>query len=318
VPQSSVRRDHTRRRLPIAILSVVFVLASGPAGGSSPVAQGAAAEAVRAELAQEFGFGPSERYLVTRFAAAGAWETGTLVIPGGSPDGAAHDADPRVFLYLARRGPSGWTAALEGTRAFERLAALGMASLVDTRAGALLATATATYAGGSAALRLPWPTGTSRRLTGGPHSFSGSRYRPWSSLDFAAPISGQSVRISAARGGLVVRPCANLVQIRHGEGWTTSYYHVKNVAVRKGQYVARGALIGYTSKAAGCGGYATGPHVHFSLLRSGSYVNIRGHTIGGWTVRDGSSPYSGCMVKGSVIRCAPNGLIYNDGSVGSR
>ena len=80
------------------------------------------------------------------------------------------------------------------------------------------------------------------------------------------------------------------MQIRHGDGWTTSYYHLRKIQVRSGQSISRGALLGYTSTKAGCGGYASGPHVHFSVLKNGSHVNLDGLAIGGWTVREGPGP----------------------------
>lgn len=299
--------------LALGVGSVQHSLQYGPSGiNDTP------AEAARHELRQMHGMAAATA-LVRRLGGTDTWQTGTITIPAadGLDEFGSHD-EPRVFLYVAHRNGAGWTAALEGSGAFGGLAGQASAALAGTASGMILALATSTSPGGSAKLSLPWTRGYSWRLTGGPHNFTGSGSRPWSSLDFAGPTPGVSTRIRAARSGFVVRPCANFVQVRHADGWTTSYYHVKNVAVRRGQYVARGALLGYTSKAAGCGGYATGVHVHFSLLKSGSYVNIRRHTIGGWTVVDGSSAYRGCLVKGTVKRCAPNGLIYNDGSIGSK
>lgn len=274
---------------------------------------GAAAAAVaRLELGHRDGAAGATAQ-ATRFGGNGRWETGTLVIPG-----TLHE-DAQVFLYVAQRHGSNWSAALEGSSDFALLAEQGHAALVGTPSAELLATTTASATGdGSASLSLPWADGKTWRLTGGPHSNNGSSTGRWSSLDFAGPEPGMSVKVRAARGGIVVRPCANLVQVRHSGGWTTSYYHLKDVAVRAGQSVARGAFLGYTSTAAKCGGRATAPHVHFSLLKNGSYVNIAGHTIGGWTVREGSLSYLGCLVKGDEQRCAPNSSIYNHGSIGNR
>ena len=171
---------------------------------------------------------------------------------------------------------------------------------------------------GSALLSLPWTQGTAWRLTGGPHSDSGTTARPWSAIDFQ-PMDGRPGKVRAARGGWVVRPCRNLVVLRHADGWSTSYYHLKGIAVDSGRWAARGQLLGYTSTAAGCGGYATGPHLHFSLMRGKSYVNIRDHVIGGWAVRDGKTQYVGCLVKNKDYRCAmKSGAIFNDGSIGAR
>lgn len=271
-----------------------------------------AAAAARLELGHRDGaLGATAQ--ATRFGGNGRWETGTLVIPGTLQE------DAQVFLYVAQRQGSTWSAALEGSSDFALLAEQGHAALLGTPSAELLATTTASATGdGSASLSLPWADGESWRLTGGPHSYDGSKNGRWSSLDFAGPKPGMSVKVRAARAGIVVRPCANLIQVRHSGGWTTSYYHVKDIAVRAGQSVARGAFLGYTSTAAKCGGRATAPHVHFSLLKNGSYINIAGHTIGGWTVREGSLPYQGCLVKGDKQRCVPNGSIYNSGSVGDK
>jgi LasA protease len=159
---------------------------------------------------------------------------------------------------------------------------------------------------------LPWTDGTVWRVTGGPHSNVG-RGKPWSSIDFAGPVAGRSYPVRAAAAGVVVRPCPNWVQIKHGNGWESSYYHLTNIKVREGQYVKRGQLLGWTSTRAGCGGSATGPHVHFSIKHNGRYVDIGGFVLGGWTVHDGKSQYTGCLVRGDRRRCAPNGHLYNFG-----
>jgi len=306
------------RRVPVAAVLLALVMAAGlvqhdsridhhaPAPSADSAARAALVELGRHDADVAKG-APSA--LVSRFGGTADWETGTLTVPG---------EDPLVYLYVARRHATTgeWQVALEGSSAFPVLAEQGQMALAGTPSAELLATTTTQAASnGAAELSLPWKKGTTWRLTGGPHSNNGGR-RPWSSLDFAGPRPGMTVKVRAARGGIVVRPCANLVQVRHSGGWTTSYYHVKRIAVRAGQRVARGAFLGYTSTRAGCGGRATGPHLHFALLRYGSYVNIRGHAIGGWTVREGSSQYRGCMVKGSRKRCAPSGSIYNTGAIG--
>jgi murein DD-endopeptidase MepM/ murein hydrolase activator NlpD len=166
---------------------------------------------------------------------------------------------------------------------------------------------------GQPRFQLPWSDGTTWRLTGGPHSNVGYG-RPWSSLDFAGPIAGHSYPVRAAAAGYVVRPCANWVRIRHGWGWETSYYHLAHIAVKAGQYVKQGAFLGYTSMQTGCGGSATGPHVHFSIKHNGEYVDIGGFVFGGWTVRDGQSQYLGCLVRDNIRKCAPGGQLYNYGA----
>jgi LasA protease len=175
---------------------------------------------------------------------------------------------------------------------------------------------TSSLGDGSAKLSLPWARGEFWRLTGGPHPETYGKTRPWSAIDFQ-PESAKSGRVRAARGGVVSRPCRNLVLINHGDGWTTSYYHLSKIEVKDGQRVDRGQLLGWTSTRAGCGGFATGPHLHFSLLWKGEYVNVRGTAVGGWKVTEGSRPYLGCLVKDDMRKCAPRGNIYNYGVVGA-
>jgi LasA protease len=159
---------------------------------------------------------------------------------------------------------------------------------------------------------LPWAEGQTWRLTGGPHADTG-RGRPWSSLDFAGPLAGGAYRVAAVAGGTVNRPCPNMVEIRHGNGWRTSYYHLTDIRVRDGQKVQRGQVLGLTSTRAGCGGYATGAHVHFTVLYRGDPVNVRGLRIGGWTVREGDEQYVGCLVRDGTRRCSPGGKVRNFG-----
>ena len=60
-----------------------------------------------------------------------------------------------------------------------------------------------------------------------------------------------------------------LIEINHGDGFTTRYGHNERTLVTVGQTVKRGeriALMGST-------GRSTGPHVHFEVLRNGRQVN---------------------------------------------
>lgn len=274
---------------------------------NASVAGTGASEAALVALGRSHGVAAATAQ-ASRFGGNRRWETGTLVIPAD---------EPRVFLYVAQRHGSYWTAAVEGTSDFALLAEQGHAALAGTASGDLLETTISAAGSTSASLSLPWAEGETWRLTGGPHRDDGRRNSPLSSIDFAGPKPDMSVKARAARAGIVVRPCKNLVQVRHSGGWTTSYYHLKKIAVSAGQSVARGAYLGNTSTAAGCGGLATGPHVHFTVLKNGSAVNIHGLTIGGWTVREGSAPYLGCLVRGNQRRCAPKAWILNQGLIGA-
>lgn len=78
-----------------------------------------------------------------------------------------------------------------------------------------------------------------------------------------------------AMGGGVVSFAGNregygcVVEINHGNGYTTRYAHCKSALVRVGDRVTKGqgvALVGTT-------GRSTGPHLHFEVLRDGRAVN---------------------------------------------
>ena len=61
----------------------------------------------------------------------------------------------------------------------------------------------------------------------------------------------------------------NLVVLTHGFGLVTRYGHMSGFAVKPGQTVPRGAVIGYV----GSTGRATGSHVHYEILANGKLIN---------------------------------------------
>ncbi|HEY8491547.1 MAG TPA: peptidoglycan DD-metalloendopeptidase family protein [Dehalococcoidia bacterium] len=61
----------------------------------------------------------------------------------------------------------------------------------------------------------------------------------------------------------------NSVVINHGNGYVTRYAHLSSVNVAAGQSVSAGQLIGLM----GATGYATGPHLHFEVIRNGEFIN---------------------------------------------
>jgi len=61
----------------------------------------------------------------------------------------------------------------------------------------------------------------------------------------------------------------NFVKLAHGGGLGTGYAHMSRIAVRSGQHVRRGQVIGYV----GSTGLSTGPHLHYEMYKSGKTVN---------------------------------------------
>lgn len=97
-------------------------------------------------------------------------------------------------------------------------------------------------------------------------------------IDLAASIG---TPLKAALAGTVqatgntdaVRGCYSYgkwVLIRHGNGLSTLYAHMSQVNVSQGQNVPTGGVIGYS----GDTGYATGPHLHFTVYASDA-VQVR-------------------------------------------
>ena len=78
-----------------------------------------------------------------------------------------------------------------------------------------------------------------------------------------APADG--IVISASRN----KGYGNIVVIKHRFGYNTRYGHLSKFAVRRGQEVKRGDVIGYIGKS----GKATGPHLHYEVRINNKPVN---------------------------------------------
>lgn len=105
-------------------------------------------------------------------------------------------------------------------------------------------------------------------------------YPGHSAVDLAKP---QGTPIQAAGAGTVSAQnyhgmYGNMVDIQHGGGLSTRYAHMlANVAVRLGQVVKAGQVIGYE----GSTGNSTGPHLHYEVMIGGRQVNPIPYLNGG-------------------------------------
>ncbi|WP_394730235.1 peptidoglycan DD-metalloendopeptidase family protein [Altererythrobacter sp. GH1-8] len=72
---------------------------------------------------------------------------------------------------------------------------------------------------------------------------------------------------SAGRAG----GCGIAVKLQHGGNLATRYCHMSRMAVRSGQSVRRGQVIGYV----GSTGLSTGPHLHYEMYRAGRVIDPR-------------------------------------------
>jgi|MGYP003460140376 murein DD-endopeptidase MepM/ murein hydrolase activator NlpD len=71
------------------------------------------------------------------------------------------------------------------------------------------------------------------------------------------------------------------VVVDHARGYRTLYGHLSRLAVRPGQRVARGGLLGYV----GSTGRSTGPHLHYGVYRYGTPVDPRAYLDPTWYTR---------------------------------
>ncbi|MBM3121337.1 MAG: hypothetical protein FJZ97_04015 [Chloroflexi bacterium] len=165
-----------------------------------------------------------------------------------------------------------------------------------------------------ALFQLPFPLGDTWGFWG-PHSWNGgSAPPPYSSMDFydgggtcGAPPGLYTVATAA---GNAVRRYACWMEINHGAGWLTSYYHLQNL-VGGGTQIRNGRL-GSIACEVCAGGFATGPHVHWSLKYNGAYVSLEGVKVSGWTIHVGAEPYNGgSLERGGVFKLPPS-TVLND------
>lgn len=102
------------------------------------------------------------------------------------------------------------------------------------------------------------------------HPILGFR-RMHSGVDFGAgygaPVyaaTDGSIAYAGRKGGY-----GNFIKVNHSGGLASGYAHLSRYAVRAGQRVRRGQVIGYV----GSTGLSTGPHLHYELYRGGRPIN---------------------------------------------
>jgi len=63
--------------------------------------------------------------------------------------------------------------------------------------------------------------------------------------------------------------------INHGFGYQTVYGHLRKLAVKPGDTVKRGQIIGYLGNT----GRTTGPHLHYEVIKNGKHVNPMNYIV---------------------------------------
>jgi len=104
-------------------------------------------------------------------------------------------------------------------------------------------------------------TSSAKRLyTSGTHD--GIDFRASLATPVRASLSGTVMDVN--HGAVQNCQYGKWVLIRHGNGLATLYAHLSDISVSKGASVTTGQVIGYS----GSTGYATGPHLHFTVYLS--------------------------------------------------
>ncbi|QSE96191.1 M23 family metallopeptidase [Fulvivirga lutea] len=91
-------------------------------------------------------------------------------------------------------------------------------------------------------------------------------------IDFSAPIG---TPIYATADGVVEKTNVSFsgygktIRIDHGYGYKTRYAHMHEFAVKSGDKVKRGQVIGYVGNT----GTSTAPHLHYEVIRKGRKIN---------------------------------------------
>ena len=91
-------------------------------------------------------------------------------------------------------------------------------------------------------------------------------------MDFSAPTGteiyatakGKAIKVDYSSGGY-----GNRVIIDHGYGYQTLYAHMSSFAIKAGEEVQRGQVIGYVGNTR----KSVGPHLHYEVHKNGEKVN---------------------------------------------
>jgi hypothetical protein len=90
-------------------------------------------------------------------------------------------------------------------------------------------------------------------------------------IDFAGKLGGQVIAV--AKGVVTYAgkrySYGNLIEIAHGNGYSTRYAHNSRLLVSVGDTVEKGFQIAEI----GSSGRSTGPHVHFEVIKNGRVIN---------------------------------------------
>ncbi len=128
-----------------------------------------------------------------------------------------------------------------------------------------------------------WPVTTSRRITsnyGGRNTGIAGASTNHKGVDIGGVFYDS--KVLATKAGVVITSAyvssyGNYVVISHGKGNTTLYAHMSSRAVKEGDVVTQGQVIGVT----GSTGISSGPHLHYEIVENGARVDPKQY-LPGW------------------------------------
>ena len=96
----------------------------------------------------------------------------------------------------------------------------------------------------------------------------------WTLLHFLWLAASEGAPVRAPLDGVVASAAeegarGNVVVLDHGGGIQTRYHHLGEIAVRPGQPIGRGEVLGTV----GVTGETTGPHVHYEVRDNGAPID---------------------------------------------
>ena len=164
---------------------------------------------------------------------------------------------------------------------------------------------------GPPSLWLPWEGGALWAYNQGPHAGANALdFQPPDAVGKPCETFHSAFYVTAAAPGRVyVKP--NSIEIDHGNGFYTGYYHTENRLVKTGDTVNAGDRLGTPGCCpdgwgqAGC--YSEAPHLHFYIVDHGAKPNIAGLNLGGWRVGE-----DGCLYRTNQVTCPLGGRIVSN------
>ena len=117
-----------------------------------------------------------------------------------------------------------------------------------------------------------WPvTGRISSIFGLRRFFNEQERRPHSGLDI---VADEGTPVKAAANGIVIDSgdfffSGNMIYLDHGQGVISLYAHLSKIAIKPGDVVKRGDIIGNVGQT----GRVTGPHLHFAIITNQTLID---------------------------------------------